>query len=44
MLKGGRIVALDTTKALIARAGGTLEQAFVQIMNAQPSKFSEAQA
>ena len=44
MLKGGRIVALDTTKALIARGGGNLEQAFVQIMNAQPSKFSEAQA
>jgi len=44
MLKGGRIVALDTTKNLIARAGGNLEQAFVQIMNTQPSKFSEAQA
>jgi ABC-2 type transport system ATP-binding protein len=42
MLKGGRIVALDNTKALIERAGGNLEQAFVQIMNAQPSKFSEA--
>jgi len=44
MLKGGRIVALDTTKALLARAGGNLEQAFIQIMNAEPSKFSEVQA
>ena len=44
MLKGGRIVALDTTQALIARGGGNLEQAFVQIMNAQPAKFSEVRA
>ena len=34
MLKQGKLVALDTTQALLARAGGNLEQAFVQIMNA----------
>ncbi|PLC55559.1 ABC transporter ATP-binding protein [Pollutimonas nitritireducens] len=34
MLKGGRVVALDTTAALLARVGGTdLEDAFVRIMN-----------
>ncbi len=34
MLKGGRIVALDTTQALLARVGGTdLEDAFVRIMH-----------
>jgi ABC-2 type transport system ATP-binding protein len=44
MLKGGRIVALDTTKALLARAGGNLEQAFIQIMNAEPSTLSEVSA
>lgn len=33
MLKHGRIVALDTTQALLARVGGTdLEDAFVRIM------------
>lgn len=33
MLKRGRIVALDTTEALLARVGGAgLEEAFVQIM------------
>ena len=32
MLKRGRIVALDTTQALIAQAGGDLEDAFVRIM------------
>ena len=33
MLKNGRIVALDTTQALLARVGGTdLEDAFVRIM------------
>ncbi|WP_353150778.1 ABC transporter ATP-binding protein [Pollutimonas bauzanensis] len=34
MLKGGRIVALDTTQALLARVGGAdLEDAFVRIMH-----------
>lgn len=34
MLKQGRIVALDTTQALLARVGGTdLEDAFVRIMH-----------
>ena len=34
MLKRGRIVALDTTQALLARVGGAdLEDAFVRIMN-----------
>jgi ABC-2 type transport system ATP-binding protein len=34
MLKGGRIVALDTTQALLARVGGVdLEDAFVRIMH-----------
>lgn len=34
MLKAGRIVALDTTQALLARVGGTgLEDAFVHIMH-----------
>ncbi len=34
MLKQGRIVALDTTQALLARVGGVdLEDAFVRIMN-----------
>uniref|UniRef100_UPI00333E7DCE ABC transporter ATP-binding protein n=1 Tax=Castellaniella defragrans TaxID=75697 RepID=UPI00333E7DCE len=34
MLKAGRIVALDTTQALLARGGGTdLEDAFVRIMH-----------
>jgi ABC-2 type transport system ATP-binding protein len=33
MLKRGRIIALDTTQALLARVGGAgLEEAFVQIM------------
>jgi hypothetical protein len=34
MLKRGKLVALDTTQVLLARAGGNLEQAFVQIMSA----------
>ena len=42
MLKGGRIVALDTTKALLARAGGNLEQAFVQIMSAESATLDQA--
>jgi len=34
MLKGGRIVALDTTQSLLARVGGNdLEDAFVRIMH-----------
>lgn len=33
MLKRGRIVALDTPKALMAASGGDLEDAFVRIMN-----------
>ncbi|MGP1613747.1 MAG: ABC transporter ATP-binding protein [Pollutimonas bauzanensis] len=34
MLKGGRVVALDTTQALLARVGGNdLEDAFVRIMH-----------
>lgn len=34
MLKAGRVVALDTTEALLARVGGTdLEDAFVRIMH-----------
>jgi ABC-2 type transport system ATP-binding protein len=34
MLKGGQVVALDTTQALLARVGGSdLEEAFVRIMN-----------
>ncbi|RTZ43438.1 ABC transporter ATP-binding protein [Candidimonas sp. SYP-B2681] len=34
MLKAGRVVALDTTQALLARVGGNdLEDAFVRIMN-----------
>jgi len=34
MLKHGRVVALDTTQALLARVGGTdLEDAFVRIMH-----------
>lgn len=36
MLKGGRIVALDTTQALLARVGGAdLEDAFVRIMRGE---------
>ena len=33
MLKRGRVVALDTTRALMAAAGGNLEHTFVRIMN-----------
>ncbi len=41
MLKRGRIVALDTTANLLTRTGGgSLEQAFVQIMN-EPAPQSE---
>ena len=42
MLKRGSIVALDTTQNLLARTGGgSLEQAFVQIMN-EPAPVFEA--
>jgi len=42
MLKRGCIVALDTTENLLARTGGgSLEQAFVQIMN-EPAEKLEA--
>ncbi|AWB34905.1 ABC transporter ATP-binding protein [Orrella marina] len=35
MLKQGKVIALDTTEALLARVGGAgLEEAFVQIMHA----------
>jgi ABC-2 type transport system ATP-binding protein len=33
MLKRGKLVALDKTQTLLGRAGGNLEEAFVQIMN-----------
>lgn len=37
MLKNGRIVALDTTAALVAQVGGSdLEEAFVRIMRGDP--------
>jgi ABC-2 type transport system ATP-binding protein len=37
MLKAGKVVALDTTQALLARVGGAdLEEAFVRIMNNEP--------
>jgi ABC-2 type transport system ATP-binding protein len=42
MLKAGCIVALDTTANLLARTGGgSLEQAFVQIMH-EPAEKLEA--
>ncbi|OZI16044.1 ABC transporter ATP-binding protein [Bordetella genomosp. 7] len=42
MLKGGRIVALDTTQALLARVGGVdLEDAFVRIMRHDDSAVAE---
>jgi ABC-2 type transport system ATP-binding protein len=43
MLKRGRIVALDSTKALLARTGGSLEQAFVHIMNTPGQQDPQAQ-
>jgi len=43
MLKGGRVVALDTTQALLARVGGAgLEEAFVQIMHENPQAVEPA--
>jgi ABC-2 type transport system ATP-binding protein len=37
MLKSGKIIALDTTQALLARVGGAgLEEAFVHIMKDTP--------
>ncbi|MCD0504238.1 ABC transporter ATP-binding protein [Bordetella petrii] len=42
MLKGGRIVALDTTQALLARVGGVdLEDAFVRIMHHDDTPVAE---
>ncbi|WP_233236049.1 ABC transporter ATP-binding protein [Bordetella sp. LUAb4] len=42
MLKGGRIVALDTTQALLARVGGVdLEDAFVRIMHGEDQQDEE---
>lgn len=39
MLKAGKMVALDTTQALLARVGGAdLEEAFVRIMNNEPAQ------
>lgn len=43
MLKRGRIVALESTEALLARTGGSLEEAFVQIMNAPGADNLEKQ-
>jgi ABC-2 type transport system ATP-binding protein len=43
MLKRGRIVALDSTKALLARTGGSLEQTFVHIMNTPGQQDTQAQ-
>lgn len=43
MLKQGRIAALDTTQALMARVGGAdLEDAFVRIMHASPDTRADA--
>lgn len=37
MLKRGRVIALDTTDALLAQVGGAdLEDAFVRLMNDHP--------
>ena len=43
MLKRGRIVALESTQALLARTGGSLEEAFVQIMNTPETNNMERQ-
>lgn len=43
MLKRGRIVALESTETLLARTGGSLEQAFVQIMNSNSTSSMETQ-
>jgi hypothetical protein len=44
MLKRGRIVALESTQALLARTGGSLEETFVHIMNTPGDTLLEAQA
>lgn len=44
MLKRGQIVALDTTQSLLARAGGNLEQAFIQIMNTPNEQNTQVQS
>jgi ABC-2 type transport system ATP-binding protein len=43
MLKRGQIVSLESTQALLARTGGSLEQAFVQIMNTPTDNTLETQ-
>lgn len=43
MLKRGQIVALESTQSLLARTGGSLEEAFVQIMNTPTSITLEHQ-
>ena len=44
MLKRGRIVALDTTKNLLVQSGGgSLEQAFVKIMNEPVATMEDTQ-
>lgn len=43
MLKRGQIVSLESTQALLARTGGSLEQAFVQIMNSPTDNILETQ-
>jgi ABC-2 type transport system ATP-binding protein len=42
MLKRGKLVALDKTQTLLGRAGGNLEEAFVQIMNSDEDTAVEA--
>lgn len=44
MLKRGRIVALESTQALLSRTGGSLEQAFVDIMNTPSQSMMETQS
>jgi ABC-2 type transport system ATP-binding protein len=44
MLKRGRIVALESTQALLARTGGSLEETFVHIMNTPDHHPLEVQA
>jgi len=41
MLKAGRIVALDTTSALVQQGGGDLEDAFVRIMHNDQDVLSQ---
>ena len=41
MLKKGRVVALDTTQALLAQGGGDLEDAFLRIMHADDDQLAQ---